>query len=510
MMNETIPNWLKQRAYVTPNRLALIDHDETISFKQLHENVLTIAQQLSCKGIQEGDHVALLLTNSVRMVEIIHALSYIGAVMVPLNIRLTPHEHCWQLKNVEATVLIHDQHVAEKANHIATQVEYVKIIKAELLATGSTSVKIGAERTNKVEVEVKETFSLDDTFSIMYTSGTTGQPKGVQHSYGNHWWSAIGSALNLGLTEQDRWLACLPFFHVGGLSILLRSVIYGIPVVIHKKFDPQAINESIIKHRVTIISVVSAMLTDMLHHLQQDRYPHYLRCVLLGGGPASQSLLNECETRHVPVFQTYGMTETASQVVTLTPEHAQHKLGSAGKPLFPVQCKIMQDGHEVEAGTVGEIVVKGPNVTKGYFKNEKATQETIVDGWLYTGDIGYFDEEGFLHVLERRNDLIVSGGENIYPAEVESTLVGHRAIKEAGVCGIEHEKWGKVPVAFVVLRDGLQHSLRTAAITEQEIIHYCRSHLASYKIPHRVYFVNELPRNASNKLLRRELLNLLK
>jgi O-succinylbenzoic acid--CoA ligase len=218
--------------------------------------------------------------------------------------------------------------------------------------------------------------------------------------------------------------------------------------------------------------------------------------MLAGGGPVPKSLLEECQTRQIPVYQTYGMTETSSQVVTLTPEHSMKKLGSAGKPLFSCQIKIVKDGKECLANEEGEILVKGPNITKGYWKRAEATAEAIQDGWLHTGDQGYKDNDGFLFVLDRRSDLIISGGENVYPAEIEAILLSHPKIKDAGVVGVEDEKWGQTPYAFVVLYQEL---------SKVELVEYCKERLAAYKVPKDFNIMKELPRNASNKLLRREL-----
>ncbi|WP_453994261.1 o-succinylbenzoate--CoA ligase [Bacillus nitroreducens] len=487
-MNVTeMPNWLKQRAYLTPERIALKTEDEEISFLSLHQNVIKTMNQLAYAGAKKGDAVAVLMKNSVKMVEVIHALKYIGAVTVLLNSKLTSSELEYQLNDSGTKMLVTEEAFLEKVNHFLNK----KITITELV------------ELPEAECEIQEYFTLDQADTIMYTSGTTGNPKGVIHTYGNHWWSAIGSSLNLGLHQDDCWLLTVPMFHISGLSILYRSIIYGIPAVIHEGFDPHKANESIMKQGVTIMSVVSVMLARMLDALGNEDYPRTFRGMLLGGGPAPKPLLEECLARNIPVFQTYGMTETASQVVTLAPEYSISKLGSAGKPLFPVQIKIEKDGKIAPPYEVGEIVVKAPNVTIGYLNRPDATKTAIVDGWLYTGDIGYLDEEGFLFVMDRRSDLIISGGENIYPAELEAVLLGHPNILEAGVTGIDDEKWGQVPVAFVKIEE-------ECTLTKDEIIAFCHERLARYKVPKSIHYVESLPRNASNKLMRRKLIELLK
>ncbi|WP_456277891.1 o-succinylbenzoate--CoA ligase [Bacillus sp. AK128] len=490
MLNSTqdVPNWLMQRAYLTPDRVALKMGDREITFLALHNQVLQTAGRLYTMGIRKESKVGLLSHNSVEMVELIHALKYVGAVTVLLNTRLTSSEQLWQMND-------------SGVNFLVTESTFIKSLEqATSIPVISYASLYDIEASS--EVETQREFNLNQPDTIMYTSGTTGKPKGVIHTYGNHYWSSIGSALNLGIHQDDSWLVCVPFFHVSGLSILMRSVIYGMKVVILEQFDPIKVNEVIEKEKITMISVVSTMLTQMVEQLEQEHlsYPESLRCVLLGGGPAPKVLLEKGKTYQIPVFQTYGMTETASQIVTLAPEYSLLKLGSAGKPLFHSQVKILKDGIEQNRLEPGEIVVKGPTVTAGYYNRPEATDESIMDGWLHTGDIGYLDEEGFLYVLDRRKDLIISGGENIYPAEVESVLLSHPSIKEAGVVGLEDDKWGQIPVAFIVGDD----------LTFSDIYSYCSERMAKYKVPKKVYFVTEMPRNATNKLQRHKLLEMIK
>lgn len=277
-------------------------------------------------------------------------------------------------------------------------------------------------------------------------------------------------------------------------------------MILLEKFDERAVNRAIQCDGVTIISVVAVMLQRMLAVLDEEggetRYPASLRCVLLGGGPAPRPLLEKCAELDIPVSQTYGLTEACSQAVTLAPADALRKLGSAGRPLAPVRLQIRQEGHPVPAGEVGVIHLQGPTITPGYANRLDATAAVPRDGWFATGDLGYLDAEGYLYVLDRRADLILSGGENIYPAEIESVLLAHPAIIEAGVCGQPDSQWGQVPVAFVKTRDN-------RPVETEAILAHARQHLARYKLPRAIYRVDELPRNSSGKLLRRELPRLL-
>lgn len=487
-------HWLEKRADLTPDRIALIGVGERVTFGELRRRAIQTAGKLAEIGARRGSLVALLCNNGLHVPELIHAIHYTGAAVVTLNTRLTAYELEYQLRDSGCSLLIHDDGLQSAAAEIKMAMPELDVIgwsRLQAAPCGGT-----ADLVYDIDTEALH--------SIMYTSGTTGHPKGVMYTYDNHWASAVGSVLNLGFTEQDCWLACLPLFHISGLSILMKNVIYGMPVVIHEKFAPEAVNRSIREDRVTIVSVVSAMLSKLLDELGDERYPARFRCMLLGGGPAPLPLLEACRGKGIPVVQTYGMTETSSQIVTLPSEYMLSKLGSAGKPLFQSELRIvLADGKEAPPTVPGEITVRGPNVSKGYWNRPEATKEAMRDGWLHTGDIGYVDEDGFLYVLDRRKDLIISGGENVYPAEVEAALLGHPAIAEAGVAAMDDEVWGQVPVAYIVVRPG--HT-----VTEEEVRDYCSRKLAKYKIPAKVHVVNALPRNASNKLLRRELSKLAK
>ncbi|MBB3906956.1 o-succinylbenzoate--CoA ligase [Anoxybacteroides rupiense] len=485
-MYTSTPNWLMQRAFLTPERIAVYEGSGQKTFAELHTAAVRAAGRLAYLGVQRGDIVAILMKNSTAMVEIIHGLHYIGAVVLLQNIRLTASELNWQIEDSGAKWWIVDEQWRDDANSSS-----VPVVTATELAS-----------LPEQEVPLQQEYDFHEVATIMYTSGTTGKPKGVLQTYGNHWWSAIGSALNLGLLERDCWLAAVPFFHISGLSILMRSVIYGMSVYVMQHFDAKKANEIILGEKATIMSVVSTMLQQMISELGSLTYPHTFRCMLLGGGPAPKPLLEACRDKGIPVYQTYGMTETASQIVTLAPEYSFSKLGSAGKPLFPAQLRVETDGRTARPYEPGEIVVKGPNVAKGYLHRPEATKKALRNGWFYTGDMGYIDEEGFLYVLDRRSDLIISGGENIYPAEIEAILLSHEAVEEAGVTGVEDERWGQVPYAFVKLRNGV-------SVTPPQLLEFCRERLAKYKVPKRIYIVDELPRNAAKKLLRRQLIHLI-
>lgn len=487
------PDWLRRRAFSNPDRLAFIAGDERLTFAELDARCDCAAHWLVAQGVRSGDHIALHLPNSRAFVELVHGISRVGAVLVPINLRLTPDEIAWQLADVRASLVVSADASAQLSRVINDRDSGTRTVCIDPHApdweTGNGASTVG----------LIESHSPDETHAIVYTSGTTGRPKGALLTYGNHWWSAIGSGLNLGIHADDRWMAVLPLFHVGGLSILMRSVIYGIGVVVHETFDPETVNRSIRDDRVTIISVVSTMLRRMLAAPPDHDYPETLRCVLLGGGPAPRPLLEDCARRSVPVTQTYGLTESASQIATLPPEDALRKLGSAGKPLYPNEIAIQTDGRFARPDEPGEILVRGPIITPGYYQLPEATDETFRDGWFHTGDAGYLDADGNLFVLDRRDDLIVSGGENVYPAEVEAMLSAHHAIDEAGVVGVPDLEWGQRVVCVVSCTNG-------ATVDVDELRDWCRVRLAGYKVPTDFRFIEEpLPRNAGGKLLRRTL-----
>ncbi|VEF47146.1 O-succinylbenzoate-CoA ligase [Bacillus freudenreichii] len=488
-METTTPNWLKKRADLSPERTALVFNNESWTFKEMYMMAEKSAGKIAGLLQKEKKRAAILLKNKPETVWFIHGLQLLGIQTVFLNSRLTAGELLFQIQDSEADLLIYDEDYSKTADDLKRLYDELQMISVKRLLEGPVS-----------EPEIQKEFGLNEICSIMYTSGTTGQPKGVMQTYGNHWWSASGSVLNIGLHENDSWLCTVPIFHISGFSILMRSVIYGIPVILMEKFDESAVNRLLKSGEVTIMSAVSSMLSRMLVELGEGNYHPHFRCMLVGGGPVPKPLLESCKERDIPVFQTYGMTETSSQIVTLSPEDSLRKLGSAGKPLFPSQIKIMRDHKEAGANEEGEIFVKGPNVTLGYLKREEANRDSFKDGWFSTGDLGYKDEEGYVFILDRRSDLIISGGENVYPAEIEEVLLSHESVLEAGVTGIADPKWGQVPYGFIVAEK---------PVTEEEIISFCRERLAAFKVPKRIIQADQLPRNGAGKLMRRHLNTLL-
>ena len=489
---DSMPEWLQQRARISPEQPALICGDDNWTFAELDRRVAAVAGRLAVRGIRSGDHVALLAANGSGFVQLVHAVPRMGAVLVPLNVRLTVDELAWQLADSGASCLVFDEQNSSKAAELRGRMRSSMCVPLAELTRPQEDIEAGqAAEPGQID--------LAAVHSVIYTSGTSGRPKGAMLTHGNHFWSAAGSAQNLGLRSDDRWLACMPLFHVGGLAILLRSVIYGNTVIVHESFDPDAVNTAIDDQGVTILSAVGNMLRRMLESRGDRPYPPTLRCVLAGGGPVPVPLLEECRRLGLPVLQTYGLTEAASQVATEPLDGDRRESGSTGRPLFTTELRIGNElGEALPSGEAGEIVMRGNTVMAGYLGNPEATAEALRDGWLHTGDIGYLDAHGNLHVLDRRDDLIVSGGENVYPAEVEEVLRSHPAVLDAAAFGVPDERWGQRVTAAIVSRPDHES-------TEEELIAFCETRLASYKVPASIRVVDELPRNAAGKLLRRRL-----
>ncbi|MCA9918917.1 MAG: AMP-binding protein [Anaerolineales bacterium] len=509
-------DWLTSRAQATPDKLALIIGAERWTYRDLHQRVNATCAGLQAAGVQPGDFVAVLLPNGLPYVCLVHALARLGAVLVPLNTRLTPAELRWQIEHVSARWLITNEAFGQEAG------EWLMVNCKLLMVKGAwfepTTLTIN-----------HSLFTINHFQSVVFTSGTSGQPKGVLLTFANHFWSATASAYRLGLDPNDLWLSVLPLYHVGGLAVLFRSALYGTAVSLHPKFDLPTLNHDLDTNPITLISVVPTML----HRLLQTRthWPASLRLILLGGAAAPPELVQQANalprkpvisnqysvTSDKPltinnslltinyspplVATTYGLTEAASQVATLPPADAARKPGSVGKPLMFTSIKIVDEaGVERPSPEIGEIVVTGPTVMAGYYQKEigqfpisnPQSPQTI-----HTGDLGYLDADGDLFLVQRRSDLIVSGGENVYPAEVEAALRQHPQVVEACVVGVPDAEWGQRVVAMV-------QTAPNATVSAADLITFCRDRLAGYKLPRQIELVDKLPLTASGKIGRKQ------
>lgn len=474
-------DWLAYRAQVSPAKTALIFGERQWTYGQLNAKTAQLAAQLAAAGVVPEQHVAVLLPNGPEFVIAIHALARLGAVMTPLNLRLTPAELRWQAKQAGCAVVLG---VDATATTAALGVRPVNL----------QSLPAAAD----AEQWCSRPLNLEARQGIVFTSGTTGQPKGAMLTFNNHLWSATASAFRLGTDPRDRWLACMPLYHVGGQAIVLRCCLYGTTIVLHPTFDPAAVAESLRRDGVTLISVVPTMLHRLLEYDPDSLCLPHLRCILVGGAALSPQLARQGAEFHLPIATTYGLTEAASQVATAAPAEARRKPGSVGKPLLFSAVRIVdRAGNPVPTGDIGEIVISGPTVMTGYYQQPDATAKTLRHGELFSGDMGYLDGDGDLWVVQRRADLIVSGGENIYPAEVEAVLSQHPAVAEVCVIGLPDREWGQRVAAAVVLHAG-------QTLTTQSLLDFCRPRLAGYKIPRDVQWVDSLPQTASGKIKRDE------
>ncbi len=458
-----------------PERIALLDGNERFTYAELNHAVGELAARLTAQGVQRGQRVAVLFDRSRDAVQLVHALVRIGASLVPLNTRLTADEMLYQVKNAACDWILH-----------TTQDAHLK-----------ASTHVDDLPRNTPDPHLVGALERDAEFGILFTSGTTGKPKGARLLWKNIYASAKASAERLGTILDDRWLLTLPLYHIGGLSILLRSALYGTAVILpnftDEQFDLAQLQQRMHETETTLVSLVPTMLHRMLE--EKNAFPESLRLILLGGAAASPKLLERAFAQNLPVATTYGLTECASQVATATPDEACRKLGSVGKPLPSVRVEIRDDeGQPLPSGEIGNVYVAGDVVMFGYL------HQAQIHDWLRTGDLGYLDKDGDLFIVQRRSDLIISGGENVYPAEVEAVLIQHPAVESACVVGIPDEQWGQRVAAALVLKK---------QVDDEEIIAFCRQHLAGYKIPRKIGILDALPQTASGKIKRQDVVKLL-
>jgi O-succinylbenzoic acid--CoA ligase len=493
-----IPNFdlLLERAQIFGDRPALFTAGRRIDYRELANRVSETARGLEALGLNSGDVVAVLLENGLAFAEILHAIAQRCGILLPLNARLTPRELAFQLQESGARVLIHGPGpLADLAAESAALIDGSGTLDRVEVEPGRAPALAAGIAARMETPGERPPIDPARTLALVYTSGTTGSPKGVLLSHRNLFWSAIGSAIHLGVMPEDRWLACMPPFHVGGLSILLRSALYGSAAILHERFDPDAVNRALDEDGVTLVSWVPTMLKRVLAVRGERRAPRSLRCVLLGGGPAPGGLIERARAQGFPIAATYGLTEASSQVATQLPGLAESTGASGLRPIFGTQLKTVDDDEKSVCGQPGEILVRGPTVMDGYWNRPETSERVLRGGWLHTGDIGVLDSRGGLEVLDRRCDLIISGGENIYPTEIEKSLLEHPAVIEAAVSGRADSDYGRRPIAWLVAAPGQR-------LDPAEIRRFCADRLASYKIPTDFKIVDVLPRNSAGKLMR--------
>ena len=476
---------LAERAVATPDRLAVLDADggERWTYAELHATVETVSGRLVAAGIEAGDRVALLVGTSPDAVRAIHALLRIGATPVPLDVTRPPAEIERRTEVVGATHLLCVSDTERTALEVARDrpLRTIALSDADQVTTVETFE----------QVPVPEPERRPETMFVLFTSGTTGPSQAVRLTARNVQSSAVASAFRLGVRRNDRWFCCLPLYHMGGLAPVLRSVIYGTAAVIQAEFDAERTPRATRKHEATGISLVPTTLSRIFD--AGTELADSLRFVLLGGAAASQSLLDACETRGLPVYPTYGSTETASQIATATPEEAFQHDGTVGRPLFGTTVRIVDDdGTEQPAGVAGEIVVDGPTVSPGYLGGDGSAFSPL---GLRTGDLGYRDDDGRLYVLGRTDDVIVTGGENVRAGTVEEVLTEHPAVSDVAVVGVDDPQWGERVAALVVAAADAE-SFRGAEVAV-ELREFCRDRLAGFQVPKTIRVAEAIPRTAS-------------
>ncbi|MET9391221.1 long-chain fatty acid--CoA ligase [Streptomyces sp. NPDC006624] len=490
MRNEGLGSWPARRARKTPHRTALIHGGQATTYGTLHARTTRLAHALRARGVRRGDRIAYLGPNHPSYLETLFAAGTLGAVFVPLNTRLAGPEIAYQLADSGAKALVHGP----------SQTGLVAGLP------GSTDVRVFLEAGAQYEAAlagadaepIDEPVEPDDTCVIMYTSGTTGRPKGAMLTHGNITWNAVNVLVDTDLVADERALVCAPLFHTAGLNMLTLPVLLkGGACVLAEAFDPGAAFDLVERHRVTFMFGVPTMFEQLARH---PRWPgadlSSLRILTCGGSPVPTALIAAYQERGLTFLQGYGMTEAAPGTLFLDAEHAVSKAGSAGVPHFFSDVRVVRpDLTPAGVGETGEVVVRGPHVMPGYWGLPEETAASFADGWFRSGDAARVDEDGYVHIVDRIKDMIISGGENVYPAEIEDRLLSHPDIVECAVIGVPDDTWGEVPRAVVVPREG-------AALDPDEVLASLAGRLAKYKIPKSVVVADELPRTASGKLLK--------
>jgi fatty-acyl-CoA synthase len=494
-----IGSWLTKRALLTPDKEAVVDAERRLNYNQLNRRVNRLTGALQASGLQLGDRISILSYNCIEFVEVIMAAAKLGLILVPLNWRLTPTELAFNLNDSGAETLFFDADLAELADGVkgATALKRFIVFGEKQISQAQAYESLLSEQTES-EPETKPLPNLDTPHIIMYTAGTTGKPKGAILSQGASFWNVVNLNVALDFTSEDRDLLVLPMFHIGGIGLFTLPMIYdGGTVVIQRTFDPAKTLALLEEEKITLFFGVPAIFLALIQHPQFDASAFKnVRLVMSGGAPLPVSLVKQYHEAGIVLQQGFGMSEAAPSIATLAKELALKKAGSIGRALMHLEARIVDDNMSaVPTGDVGELVLRGPNLLQGYWNRPRATEEAFKGGWFHTGDLARMDADGELYIVERKKDMFISGGENVYPAEVENTIFEMPQVAEAAVIGIENEKWGEVGRAVVALKEGQN-------LTVEEIVDYLKERLAKYKIPKSVVFVEQLPRNAAGKVLK--------
>ena len=482
----TIGRWLADRARATPDRAAIRFLGGELSYGELDRRANRLAASLKARGLGRGDRLATLTGTSPDHVATLFACARLGVCLQPVSWRLAAPEIAYQLEDAEPSLLLAAAEHEELARAAGVAVEVARI----------------GDPTLEADAEVDDVAEDDDPLLLVYTSGTTGRPKGALLTHANCFWTNLSFDRVGGVREDDVVLGVLPQFHAGGWNVQpLLAWWKGATVVLEPSFEPGRALRLIAEQRVTTMMGVPATYLFLAQEPGfADADLTSLRLAVVGGAPMPEALLETWHERGVDIVQGYGLTEAAPNVLCLSPEDARRKLGYAGKPYPHVDVALRdpETGEHLDGELTGELIVRGPNVFAGYWQDADATEAAFADGWLLTGDLAQRDDEGYYRIVGRLKELVISGGENIYPAEIEDVLHAHEAVAEAAVIGVPDERWGEVCVAFVALR-------QPGAADAEELLEWCRGRLARYKVPREIRLRGALPRSAMNKVLKQEL-----
>ena len=498
-------NWfavLAHHATRTPDKAITVFEGETTTYGEMASGAAALAGGLSERGVHRGDVVALLSYNCPEFLETVFAANYLGAIAMPINWRLAAPEVRFLLEHSGARALVCDEPLLDLANEATKGIEpaLVRVSLSPAGKDGWTTLADLRATPNRVEPVPA---AADDIHRLMYTSGTTGRPKGVMISHANLAWKNLAHIIEFGFTSSDLGLACGPLYHVGALDLTTTSLIAaGATTIIHRSFEAPAVVDELERSRATTVWLAPAMVNAImaLPDIEQ-RDLSSVRVVINGGEKMPIPLIERIQRTFPSAWfaDAYGLTETVSGDTFLDRDSLVSKLGSVGRPCLYLELDIWDElGRPLPAGERGEIVMRGPKVFRGYWRDPEATAAALAGGWFHTGDVGIRDDDGYLYIVDRFKDMIVSGGENIASSEVERVLYEHASVLEAAVVGRPDERWGEVPVAFVVLRPD-------ATATPDVLLEHCRTQLARFKVPKDIMFLDALPRNPSGKVLKREL-----
>jgi len=491
-----IGDWIKNWGDISPQKMAVIDNGHDFSYKRLNQRCNQVANFLLQKGISKGERVGVLLYNCHEYLEIYFALAKIGAILVPINWRMAPPEIVYILEDCKARFLFFHQDFLDTATYLRDKIGYVK----DYVSLGPRDI-FWARNYQKIEsYPVNEPVpknkpDLEDPHIILYTSGTTGFPKGAVLSNRKTFYNSLNANIFYKLTPDDIFLVSRPLFHSGGLLVDSTPALYkGATVIIKRHFTPQEYLETIEKYKVTIIETSATFLNFMLQECDINKYDlSSLKSYYTGGERVSPSLLKAYHKRDIPLSQIFGMTET-SIVTWLATEDATRKVGSVGKPVLHGELRVVDpDMQPIKPGEIGEILVKGPILMSGYWNRPEITNEVVKDGWLHTGDLATVDDEGFIYIVDREKDMFISGGENIYPTEIEKVLLTNPKIWDVAVFGVPDERWGEVGKALVILK-------KNETMSAADVIGFLTDKIGKFKIPNYVEFVDRFPRTATGKI----------